>query len=792
VVIAAAAQGALAAPGTAFAAQVAVYPTPGDHYELPRTQIAFRGVPVSQIGPISVVGSASGPHPGTVQADSDGGGGSFIPAQPFAAGETVTVTTTLNIVGATGGKFSFTIEHPGPPPGAEVLPLASGPHGIQRFRSRPDLEPAAVTVTKDSAPATDGDIFVAPQFGPTQDGPMILDAHGNLVWFHATPVSNRQLVTDFRVQQLGGAPVLTWWQGTTSNGSGSGHGVIYNRDYQQIATVNAADGLHMDLHEFLITNDGDAYIIAISPIRLPHYARTVENAVIQEIDIKTGLVLFQWDALDHVALSDSYVFSTKEGGRVLDPFHANSVTFDASGNLVVSMRNTDAVYNINRATGAILWTLGGKSSTFKLGKGVRTAFQHDAEVQPGGQLTIFDDGAGPPQVHPYSRAIRVAINTNRHAATLVSEYRHAPNLSAAFEGSAQTLPGGDVFIGWGQQPYFSEDNSGGKQDFDAHFTVPTSSYRAYRFPWTAQPPTQPAFTVGLSPSGVPQLYESWNGATDVAAWRVLEGTRTTSLAPIGRQPKYHFESTLSAPTGDAEVEVQALAADGHVLATTAPRAVPSHVTILGGSAFAPSSGFIGIPVGCHATHRCSIVTSLTSGHTLLGRSGTERVGAGTGGELFVRLSPAARRRLARSRTHRLAVQATAHDASGLNATTTLQLVAFSSSGAGPKRTFSAGSIARIVGGSEFVSSTGIGDVLTDCRSRLSCHVTTTVSVGATVIARSKPEYLDPGQLGYLRFQLTRTGRSMLAHASGHQLGAHISITGTGSTARAEVALIPFS
>ena len=62
--------------------------------------------------------------------------------------------------------------------------------------------------------------------------------------------------------------MLTWWQGYTNNGSGRGEGVIYNASYQQIATVQAANGLQgMDLHEFLVTPQGDAYIVGVSPIR---------------------------------------------------------------------------------------------------------------------------------------------------------------------------------------------------------------------------------------------------------------------------------------------------------------------------------------------------------------------------------------------------------------------------------------------------------------------------------------------------------------------------------------------
>ena len=552
---------------------VTVYPTPGDRYETPDTQIVFRGISPAGITGLDVIGSETGLHTGELIPDSDGDGASFVLNQPFKRGEKVTVTTNLDVIGGTNGTWSFSIERPGPQLPAEALPDATAPHDVQRFHSRPDLQPPAIDVTKDSEPAADGDIFLAPQFGPSQNGPMILDPRGNLIWFQPFPLRERLLTTDFRAQELNNQPVLTWWQGNTNSGSGRGVGVIYNNAYQQIATVHAGNGLQMDLHEFLVTNNGDAYCIAISPLRLPGYRRTIQNAVVQEIDIKTGLVLFQWDALDHLPLSDSYTFGPKEPGHVLDPFHLNSVSLDPNGNLVISARNTDAVYDVNRGTGAIIWELGGKHSSFKLGSGVATAFQHDAVFHGSDELTIFDDGAGPPKVHQYSRGILVTINTAKKTASLVHQYTNSPQLSAAFEGSVQQLSGGETFLGWGQQPYFSEVNSRGQEDFEAHFVAATSSYRAYRFAWSGQPPTLPALIVA-DVGGKPTLWASWNGATDVASWQVLAGPTPSTLKPIATYPKYRFESTITPDVHSGFVAVEALSPARQVLATSPTRAVP--------------------------------------------------------------------------------------------------------------------------------------------------------------------------------------------------------------------------
>lgn len=792
--IAALTLGAATARAATIGTPVTVYPTPGDRYEQPDTQITFRGIAASGIGTVTVVGSKTGVHAGRIEADSDGDGASFLPDKPFKVGEKVTVSSGLDVVGGKNGSFSFSIEHPGPNLVPEALPVATGPNDVQHFHSQPGLQPAAVDVTKDSEPLADGDIFVAPQYGPSQNGPMILDPRGNLVWFDPISVSDETVVTDFREQELEGEPVLTWFRGTTSSGTGDGEGVILNDQYQQIATVRAGNGLQMDLHEFLVTNQGDAYVIAVAPVEVPGVHRSVLNSVVQEIDIKTGLVLLQWDALDHLSPEDSYLYGPRASGHVLDPFHTNSISLDANGNLVISMRNTDAIYDIDRDSGEVLWELGGRHSSFKMGPGTDTAFQHDAVVQPNGDLTIFDDGAGPPRVHTSSRGIEVALNMTKKTATLVRQVGHSPALSADFEGGAQALADGELFLGWGQQPYFSEVNAAGRQDFDAHFATATASYRAYRFPWNAQPPTIPALAVGASAAGDATLWESWNGATDVAGWRVLAGPNAGSLVAIGHYAKHRFESTLTPGTGDSHVAVQALGFAGQVLATSATQAVPAHVQIFGASAFVSSAnGLAGLPVGCYATHPCRLSATVTEGRTVLAHSGHQYFAAETGGVLYLRLSPRARRLLTHNRSHRLAAEVTVQDSSGArSATGQLDLTSFSTSGAGPRRSYDQGAQLRFVSGTAFVSSTGVGGLLAECQSVSPCHVQTTVSAQGRTIATTGGEYIGANQLAYVYFSLSASGRALLAHAPGNQLPVRVTLAGTGLAASGQLALVGLS
>jgi hypothetical protein len=785
-------------PSTAAAQSgppVAVYPSPGTSFNQPHQQIAFRGVPASQIGSISVVGSRSGPHTGHVAADSDGSGGSFLPDAQFQNGETVTVTTSLNVIGGHNGTFTFRIEHPSWPIKAMKLPqVPNGANALQHFRSRPDLLPPSIWVSKNSAPASEGDIFVAPQFGPVQNGPMILDPSGRLLWFTPFPISQKLLVTDFRVQNLNGQPVLTWFQGYTNHGTGEGEGVILNQNYQQVATVQAANGLSMDLHEFLVTPQGDAYIMSFSPVNMPSVVhKPLLDCVVQEIDIKTGLMLFEWHALDHIPLNYSD-FGASAPGFVYDPYHGNSVGINGDGNLVVSLRNTSAVYKINRATGQIMWELGGKHSSFRMGSGTTTAFQHDAIVQPDGSVTIFDDGAGPPTIHRYARGIRVALDTKRMRASLIGTYPHSPQISTNFEGSVQELSGGDVFLGWGQQPYFSEDNARGQQIFDAHFVEPSGSYRAYRFQWSGQPLTSPALAQGWAAGDAPELFASWNGATNVAAWRVLAGTSPNSLIPVGQSRRSSFESAIPADTEAPNLEVQPLDATGKRLGSSNQVTVPRHVVIYGSSAFVPpATGFGGVPVGCFTGATCKLTTTITSGRSVLASTGSERVPAHGTAIVFFHLSAAGGSMLAHAKSHRVPVTVTVKDSSGVWSRRSMSLVAYASRGRGPQRSLSPSPALALTGTSDFVNSHGIGGVLTACRAAVSpCAVRATLSVGKTVIARTGNEIVGAGDLGYVIFSLTGTGRSLLAHASGNQLGVQASLTAGRQTATGHLALVGFS
>jgi hypothetical protein len=552
-----------------------VFPAPGSGFASPSSQIAFRGLPAGQLGTIAVTGSVSGAHAGTVEGDSDGDGGSFIPSTPFSPGETVTVSTSLNLEGSHTGSYQFRVATPASALPFEHRPAAPRVKGdVWYLHSRPDLEPAAVTVTKRD-PSAAGDIFVAPQVGPVQQGPEIIGPDGGLIWFY--PLPKDYAATDFRVQIYQGHPVLTWWQGNESAGVGSGQDIIMNSAYQLMKTVSAGNGLSADLHEFQLTPRGTALITAEYPVFVNASSvrgstrEVVLDSVAQEIDIATGLVLFEWDSLDHVPLSAGYTklpsgHIANGSGNPYDYFHINSIGLDREGNVLISSRNTWSVFKVNHQTGALIWTLGGKHSSFRLGPGASFAFQHDVRVRAAGDqiVTMFDDGAGPPYVHSQSRALELRLNLKRKTATLISQRKHSPPLLASFEGDDQELPDADDFVGWGQQPYFSQFDAAGKQVFDARFVGSNFSYRAYRFAWNATPAAPPDLSVSRHGHKM-TVYASWNGATGVGGWRVFAGSRQSKLPAVATAPKRGFETAINARAWPY-VQVEALDAKGRPLA----------------------------------------------------------------------------------------------------------------------------------------------------------------------------------------------------------------------------------
>jgi hypothetical protein len=456
------------------------------------------------------------------------------------------------------------------------------PPPTQHFVSRPDLKPPPVRILTAAHSTAPGYVFLGPKMKVVQAGPMILDNRGQVVWFKPLDTHG---VADVKVQRYHGKPVITWWRGRAPMGVGSGYYVIYDDSYHEVARVRAGHGYTGDIHEFVITPNDTALFtiyhqlhVDLTPIGGPKEGR-IFDGIVQEVDIPSGKVLFEWHSWPAVGLKESYAPPPKKAkGKNAAPddyVHVNSIEIEPNGNFLVSARNTRAVYEIDRKTKRILWRLGGKRNDFKMGPGTRFAWQHDARRQTDGTITIFDNGAAPP-VEKFSRVLVLKVDEQAKQATLVRSYRHPKRLLVPFEGNAQFLPNGDVFVGWGAVPYFSEFTRNGRVVFDGSFGKGTAhiqgpnqdadTYRAFRFVWHGQPTDRPAVAVSGG-----KLYVSWNGATEVAKWQLLSGKGSGSLRPGVVVPKRGFETALPLRgiAGD-EVAVRALDRNGRVLATSRP------------------------------------------------------------------------------------------------------------------------------------------------------------------------------------------------------------------------------
>lgn len=606
---------------------VDVSPAPDTDTANPRTQVSFLGAPAADIHIVSVTGSRSGAHAGALHAYSQGDGASFVPNVPFDSGEQVSVhavirsgsasavsgsatggrsgSTVIGSDSTTGGRsgsttigsgsaggagrpvaFVFRTDTPYPTAGAAEFPNPqAAPAEYESFSTMPGVQAPIMHVTVADRDPGAGDILTTNGPGPGQYGPLIYTPQGQLVWFER--LSGGETAEDLNEQTYEGRRDLTWWRGRVlSLGFGQGEDVVMNPHYETVARVLGGNGLRADLHEFQIAPDDVAYITAYNPIRCDlasvHGVRdgAIIDTAIQEIDMRTGLVRWEWHSLDHVGVEESET-EAPSSATPWDWFHLNSIDVQSDGNLFISARSTWAGYQLEGGTGNIQWRLGGSHSSFKMGPGTATAWQHDGRVLPDGVVTFYDDGSNPP-IHHQSRGIGIRLNFTTHEARLAYSYDHrGPPLLAASQGNMQTLASGDAVVGYGAVPEITEYAPGGGVLFDAYLPYDMTFYRAFRYPWSARPASPPAVAANLNDTSEETIvHASWNGATGVAAWRVLAGQHPGALTVQTTVPTNGFETSTILPVKYAYAAVQPLDAAGHVLASSPTIAVSSYAASL--------------------------------------------------------------------------------------------------------------------------------------------------------------------------------------------------------------------
>ncbi|OGE52880.1 hypothetical protein PENARI_c009G00103 [Penicillium arizonense] len=395
-----------------------------------------------------------------------------------------------------------------------------------------DQESPIVEISPPGAQCDPRYTFLAPRGDSVaHPGPMILDSAGELVWTKW----NGGTTQDFKVQRYKGEDFLTYWQGDTDDNYGRGLWYMLDSTYNQRHVVSPVGMYDGDLHEFHITANDTALLMIYDPIVVdlrsvggPELG-WIYDGVFQEVDLETGELLFQWRASDYYSPSDSYDPIGDTGtGRTsgYDYCHINSVDKDDQGRYLVSMRHLHTIACIDGTTGEVSWSLGGKKNDFtdaSDGAATDFAWQHDARWRGPNRLSLFDNAAytndDPSAV---SRGMIIDLDMNAQQATLVQSYDHPQDMMAVSQGNLQLLDTGNVLVGWGHSAAYTEFSPEGEVVCNVHFGASAFftfgrvvSYRVFKFDWIGHPTSTPDAT--LTPDSV---FVSWNGATEVAAWRV--------------------------------------------------------------------------------------------------------------------------------------------------------------------------------------------------------------------------------------------------------------------------------
>jgi hypothetical protein len=416
------------------------------------------------------------------------------------------------------------------------------------------LQQAPVLTTTTTGQEDPGYLLTTPGSGLTADaGAAIYDNTGELVWFDEGSYTNLQEIA------FQGEPALAALR--------EGQAVVLDSSYTEVASFGM-DGYDADFHALAFNEDGSrALLAAYIPVSydLSEYGGPADaeviDAVIQEVDTQTGEVTFEWQGLDHVPVDETNQPLTEDG---VDYLHANSISYDTDGDILISARHTSTVYKIDPATGDIVWRFGGENSDFTFANdAAMPSYQHDASRLPDGRLAVFDNGVGrDPQA---SRGAVWEIDEQAMTAELVLDLQPQEPIFAEVTGSNQRTPNGNQLVNYGNTGRLVEF-SGSEPVFTATFDS-TATYKAERSSdWVGTPATAPEVAWSEEAGdGSRDLYMSWNGATEVEAWRI-EAEDGGSFETVATVDRTGFE-TAAEVTAPGDLRVSALDDAGHVLST---------------------------------------------------------------------------------------------------------------------------------------------------------------------------------------------------------------------------------
>lgn len=524
-----------------------ISPRPGAKYVSSETSIILHPhghelVDIAHFEQIKIIGQSSGIHIFDVHLAANGKRVILDPLEPFLPGETVEVSS-----GTSSLSFSFTVSTKIEE--TAVIPWAQEPANFisQQANAVFDNEPRktlpadfpAMVVTTPAAGTSEDFLFITNftwgDFSNSHPYLMILDNEGEPVFVRKMP--DGQMVADFKAHENG---LLTYFDNAAS------HFVVLDDTYSQVDTFAAGNGYETDVHELLLTDDGGAILMIYDPQPVDMSQvipdgdpnATVIGLVIQELDAQKN-VIFEWRSWDHFEITDATVDIT---GPNVDYSHGNSIEVDTDGHYIISSRHMDEVTKISRQTGEIIWRLGGKNNDFTFDSNDDKFYrQHDARRLANGNLLLFDNGQ--PGIRPVSRAVEYELDEINMTAAVVSEFRNSPDTFSVAMGSARRLENGNTIVGWGSgYPAITEFRADGTKAFELLLDAPLVSYRAFRLPWQGNPIERPFLVSDYDGETITLTY-GWNGATDIASYKVYGGPEPNPTTLLTTETRQGYETS---------------------------------------------------------------------------------------------------------------------------------------------------------------------------------------------------------------------------------------------------------
>lgn len=453
-------------------------PAPSAVHVSPTSPIVLRAdrIPANTI--VSVLGSRSGRVDVDRRMSADGTVLNLLPRVPFLPDETVTVS----VDGPDGHtEHSFRI---GIPAVSEV------PHTPMALVDTPaDFPPITVTTATTPSPGT---IYLAPNSRvanpPYPPYLMVLDSAASPLAWQKVP----EFPFEFKPTP-DGRLLYTVFQSAGSGPRASSSIYTVDTNLTTIGESGAGNGYNTAQHDALLLPNGNRIVMSQENVIVDmsdvveggHPAASVQASIVQEID-PDGMVIFQWRSLDAFPVTATYEDMTAAAIRYV---HANSVSVDPDGSLLVSLRHMSSVVKVNRTTGATEWVLGGKLNMFSfVGEHEEFApnyfsYQHHVQRLPNGNVLMFDNGTQ--RTPQFSRGVEYRLDETAMTATMVWEYRHTPDIYVALQGGVQSLGDGHYILSWGSavqdgSPAFTEVDADGNVVLEASLPNMLYPYRVVK------------------------------------------------------------------------------------------------------------------------------------------------------------------------------------------------------------------------------------------------------------------------------------------------------------------------